>query len=727
MKTRSKFLNRLLTAVAASVLLPGTLFAQAWVARHGLSPADYQTEFNTHTANGYRLTSVNGYTTNGAEKYIALWEKVSGGAYVTKHSMTAAEYQTAFNTYTSQGYRPTLISGYAVSGVAQFAAIWEKKSGGAWIARHNLTAAQYQAVYDTYTAQGYRPTYISGYVVNGVEYFAGIWEVVSGGGAWVARHNLTAAQYQSAFDTYTSQGYILKRISGYNKGGTDLYAAVWEKVSTPLWSARHGITAANYQYVFDNHYYSGYRPVLLNAFASGTSSKYNGFWTNTNISSSNMAKIDNAVNSFLTSENVTGLSLAIVKDGRLVFAKGYGYANPSTGEEMSPDQPGRIMSVSKPVTAVGIMTLIQKGLLSKESFVFGRNGVLGSKYATPANKPSLNRIRVRHLLNHTSGLRSCNGESVFWDATKTPDDAMAVLLAANDLVLTDTSVAFEYSNTNYFILERIIEQVSGKKYETYIRENVLNKCGIGSTMYVGQASGNSKAGEMHYTSATKMNLQLWAGFGGWVARPIDLLKFLNRVDGAASPSDILNATSHTTMTTGSALRPGYAFGWGISGNRQGHNGCHGSSRSNLTELGNGVSYAVIINSKPKTDECNEVLIPVIENALKQVTAYPSYNLFDNIGTGARADEFAITAEEQGFNINMDASSLNKVLAYPTVSTDGVINFSNAADITSITVSDMLGNKETHNAVDRIQTQLKGMLILHIETEQGNVTQKVIVE
>jgi CubicO group peptidase (beta-lactamase class C family) len=726
MKTRSKFFHKLLTAYAFLALLPGALFAQAWIARHGLSPSQYQTEFNTHTANGYRLTSVNGYTENGAEKYIALWEKVSGNAYVTKHSMTSSEYQAAFNTYTSQGYVPTLVSGYAVGGVAQFAAIWEKKSGVTWFAKHNLTAAQYQAVYDTYTSQGYRPRYISGYVVNGVEYFAGIWEKVTGV-TWVARHNLTAAQYQSAFNTYTNQGYVLKCISGYNKNGVDLYAAVWEKKSAPLWSARHGITAANYQHVFDNHYYTGYRPVLLNAFASGTSAKFNGFWTNTNITSSNMAKIDDAINNYMTSQGLSGLSIAVSKNGRLVFAKGYGKANASTGEEMSPNQPGRIMSISKPLTSVGIMTLIQKGLLSKESLVFGRNGILGSKYSTPANKPSLNRIRVRHLLNHTSGLRSCNGETVFWDASKNPDDAMAVLLAANDLVLSDTSVAFVYSNTNYFILERIIEQVSGKKYETYIRENVLNKCGIGSTMYVGQANGNPRAGEMNYTPLNKMNLQLWAGFGGWVARPIDLLKFLNRVDGAASPSDIITAASHTTMTTGSTLSPGYAFGWNVSGSLQNHNGCHGSSRSFLVELANGLSYAVIVNDQPTDDGCGWKMKSAIEAGLNQVTAWPSYNLFDNIGPGARADEFAITAEEQGFNINMEASYVNKVLAYPTVSTDGVINFTNAEGITSITVTDMLGNKETHKAVDRIQTQLKGMLLLLIETESGQVTQKIIVE
>lgn len=727
MKTSFNFSKLLAKAGLALTLVPGVVSAQAWISKHGMSPAEYQSAFTTNTGNGYRLTQVEGYTSNGAEKYIALWEKVSGGAYVTQHSMTASEFQTAFNTYTAQGYRLTRISGYTVNNVPQFAAIWEIKSGGAWVAKHNMTASEYQTNFNTYTAQGYRLKDISGYVVNGTEYFAAIWEVGSGG-AWLAQHNLTAAQYQSSFNTYTSQGYFLKDITGYNKNGVDLYAAIWEKVSSPLWGARHGISSLNYQNAFDNYYYQGYRPKHLNAFASGSSAKFNCVWTNSAWSGTEIAKIDNAVNGYLSSQGVTGLSIAIAKDGRLVFAKGYGTANNSTGEELAPNHSMRIMSISKSVTAVGIMTLIQKGLMSKDDFVFGPGSILGSKYATPADKPSLNRIRVRQLLWHTSGLRTCNGENVFWDATKTPDEAMAVLLGATDLILTDTSGGYEYSNTNYFILERIIEQVSKQKYETYIRQNVLNQCGIGSSMFVGQSNGNPVAGEVSYTPVRNMNLQLWAGFGGWVARPKDLLKLLNRVDGTASPSDILSTTSHNTMTTGSApmLNPGYAFGWmTASGNLQHHNGCYRGTRSFLVELGNGVSYAVIINSEPSNDGCSWTLKKEMEAGIKQILTYPSINLFDNTGSGAR--EFAITAADQVFDATMDISSVNKVIAYPTLSSDGIININNASEIKSIVVTDVLGNRESHKAGDKIQTQLKGILILHLETEQGKVTQKVIVE
>ncbi|WP_051313661.1 hypothetical protein [Sporocytophaga myxococcoides] len=192
MKTSFNFSKLLAKAGLALTLVPGVVSAQAWISKHGMSPAEYQSAFTTNTGNGYRLTQVEGYTSNGAEKYIALWEKVTGGAYVTQHSMTASEFQTAFNTYAAQGYRLTKISGYTVNNVPQFAAIWEIKSGGAWVAKHNMTASEYQTNFNTYTAQGYRLKDISGYVVNGTEYFAAIWEVASGG-AWLAQHNLTAA------------------------------------------------------------------------------------------------------------------------------------------------------------------------------------------------------------------------------------------------------------------------------------------------------------------------------------------------------------------------------------------------------------------------------------------------------------------------------------------------------------------------------------------------------
>lgn len=723
-----KFFNmKALKAMVVLLALPSTLFAQAWITKHGMTSSQYQNEFNVNAQNGYRLTSVNGYTTNGAERYIALWEKVTGPAMVARHSMTASEYQTAFNTYTKQGYRLTQVSGYAVNKVAQFAAIWEKKSGGAWVARHNMTASQYQSAFNTYAGQGYRLQHINGYVVNGVEYFAAIWEKVSGP-AWVARHNLTSSQYQTEFNTRNSQGYVLTQVSGYSKNGVDLYAAIWQKISSPLRYARHGVSAVNYQHVVDNMYYQGYRPVCVNAFASGTSSKFNNIWTNTNMSGSDIAKIDAAASSYMNNQGVTGLSIAVTKDGRLVFAKGYGFANPATKEEMSPNHSMRIMSISKPVTSVGIMTLVQQGKLNLDWKVFGPSGILGSKYPTPVGKEKLNNITVRQMLLMTSGLRTCNGESVFWDASKTVADAMNVLMNASDLISNDVNVAFEYSNTNFFILARVIEERSGLSYENFIRTYVLNKAGIGSKMYVGQANGNPKAGEATYTPLTKMNLQQWDGFGGWVARPLDLVNFLRYVDGKTIPSDILSSTNHTTMTTGSMLNSGYGFGWSVNGSLQSHNGCHGSSRSFLVELAGGISYSVIVNSQPLNDGCGWTMKSTMESGLSGVVSYPSYNLFGStpLAINAKMNDEESDDPSLDLSFNDAKTTENLVKVFPNPGSGGVINFTNAGDILSVTIADATGRTETYKGQDQINTNLKGVLIVKIVTLQGSIIEKVVM-
>jgi len=373
-------------------------------------------------------------------------------------------------------------------------------------------------------------------------------------------------------------------------------------------------------------YYQGYRPIMVQGFASGNSSRFNGIWVNNNFSGADLNKIDNAVSGYMQSQNVNGLSLAITQNGRLVFAKGYG--NARSGVEMSPNHPLRIWSISKSVTSVGIMRLVQQGnpnLLDRR--VFGPNSVLGATFATPANNQGLNNITVRQLLNMTSGLRTCNGENVFWNANSTIPNVMNTLMSANDIITNAPATNYIYSNTNYYFLARVIEAVSGQPYETYIRNQVLNPSGIGNTMYVGRADGESRPGEATYTPHPKPNMQHFGGFGGWVARPIDLVNFLRFVDGAPNPNDILTAGNHTTMTTGSPQRATYALGWNVGSGQQSHNGCFNGGRSFLVRLGGGLSYAVIINNTPSNDDCGWTLKSVLDAALPTLTKYPNYNLF----------------------------------------------------------------------------------------------------
>lgn len=200
-----------------------------WASRAGLTSAHYQQLFNQYTSQGYRPVLVNGYNVDGQGRYAAIWDKSPSGAWVARHGMSSANYQDAFNQYVREGYRLRHVSGYSVGGQARYAAIWEKTSdNSAWLARHGLTSAQYQQEFNRLVGQGYRLTQVSGYGIGATDYYAAIWEK-KGGPAWVARHGMSSAGYQAEVDRLLRQGYQPKLVSGYTVGGSDRYAALWEK------------------------------------------------------------------------------------------------------------------------------------------------------------------------------------------------------------------------------------------------------------------------------------------------------------------------------------------------------------------------------------------------------------------------------------------------------------------------------------------------------------------
>jgi len=620
-----KSFQLLLSILFVSIVIPAN---SQWAARHNMSPTAYQSFFNESVEKGLRPVCISGYTDGGKEKYAALFEKTNGPAWIAKHSMSGADYQSNFTSLARQGYQISFISGYEVGGKAKYAAIWEKKKSN-YIARHGQTGDEFQKEFDTDTKAGYRLIFVTSYAVGNTAYYASIFEK-SSGPAYMAHSGLDAAAYQSKFDKYSSDGYRLKMVTGCNVGGKDYYTAIWEKVSGPLNYAKHGIKGNNYQNTFDNFYYQGYTPVFISAFASSGTERFNCVWENKNISGANLKKIDDAINTYMSDQSVKALSIAVCKDERLVFAKGYGDANPSTAQDLSPNYSMRIMSISKPITSTGIMRLIATKKLSLDQTVFGPGSIFGSKYSYPSsNKTNLEKITVRGLLHHTSGLRTCNGESEFWNASSSYDDCMKVLLNSSNLFKFSPNTQANYSNTNYFILARIIEQISGQGYESFIRTNVLNPSGVGNTMYVGATNGSPGNGEPSgYTPMKNMNLKMWDGFGGWVARPIDLLKVLVRFDGLNGKQDIITSDLQDTMTTTTSISAGYALGWLADKNKQAHNGCFAGTRSFLWyDIPSGLSFAVIINNDPVNDACGWTMASVVLNAIKSVSSWPGYDLF----------------------------------------------------------------------------------------------------
>ncbi|MBT9312835.1 hypothetical protein [Leptothoe kymatousa] len=236
-----------------------------WVAHHGMTSSQYQAKFDQYVADGYRLVDVSGYSVGDQARYAAIWVKRSGPAWVARHGMTSSQYQARFNQYVADGYRLVDVSGYSVGNQTRYAAIWEKRSGPAWVARHGMTSSQYQARFDQYVADGYRLVHVSGYRVGNQARYAAIWEKRSGP-AWVARHGMSSSQYQAKFDELTADGYRLAHVSGYRVNGRDRYAAIWEKRSGSAWVARHGMSSSGYQSAFNNYVDDGYRLISVSGY-----------------------------------------------------------------------------------------------------------------------------------------------------------------------------------------------------------------------------------------------------------------------------------------------------------------------------------------------------------------------------------------------------------------------------------------------------------------------------
>lgn len=608
-----------------------------WAAKHGMSSKQYQENYTKFSKKGYRLTSVDGYLVNGKIYYAALWEKGNTSGIVAKHGLTGKQYQTEFNKWSKKGYRLIHIDGYSDGKKARYAAIWKKGSKSGLRAKHGLNSKQYQDVFTKNHKDGYRLVHVSGYGVNGKLYYAGIWKKAKNND-YVARHGLSSDQYQKVFTKYAKQGYKLTHIDSYNTKGKVYYACIMEKVNG-RYSARHGMNGTNYQLQYDNHYYQGFIPVSISGHDAGKKAGYAasfksvGGWKY-----SEVKQLDSKISAALKKSKIPGISIAIVKDGKLVYAKGYGYGIKENKEIASATSLFRLASISKPITSVAIMKLVEQGKLKLSDKVFGSGRILGTGYGTKSYGSREKAITVAHLLEHTAGGHT-------WDNNSKPENvdtwSAAMQLSKKESfgglfkrILdkrnpTHTPGTFyEYSNFGYCVLGRIINEKSGLSYENYVKKNVLKPSGI-NRMRIGPSNKKNRVyKEVVYYNANgnpyALKMQKMDAHGGWIASSVDLMRFMVRVDGQVSKKDIIKGSTFNLMTN-STLNNGYAKGWSVNGSasRMSHSGGMSGTSTILKKMNNSISYAILCNSSGN----GSALKKAIEEGINEINSWPDLDLF----------------------------------------------------------------------------------------------------
>jgi len=327
-----------------------------------------------------------------------------------------------------------------------------------------------------------------------------------------------------------------------------------------------------------------------------------------------IAAVDDKINNFMTTWNVPGASLAITKNGKLVYAKGYGVADKTSGDKVTPQSRFRLASVSKTYTGVAIMKLVQDGKLNLDSKVFGSGGVLGTTYGTPPYNARVSNITVRHLLQNVSGSwgAATGGDVIDHNANYTNKQLLDWILSSRSNP-KDPGTFYDYSNVNFFIAGRIIEKVSGKTYINYLKEDILAPLGITQTDMAGKTEAERKSNEVkYYGQGNDANFPYVIAFprrdadGGLITTAPELLKFVAAFDGFPTRPDMLNAASIAELTKGSSVFPSYALGIGLwSAENLWYNyGSLPGTRTGFMRHNNGTSIALLFNSRkdPATGE-----------------------------------------------------------------------------------------------------------------------------
>lgn len=334
--------------------------------------------------------------------------------------------------------------------------------------------------------------------------------------------------------------------------------------------------------------------------------------------------IENAVKAFMNKYNLPGLSIAITKDERLVYAKGYGMADQEKGVPVTNSSIFRLGSLSKPITGIAAMKLVDEGKLDLDQKVFGAGGILGTTYGTQPYSANLEKITVRQLLNHTAGGDAWTSG---WDPANNRIDpfyqkewlayTQAQVLSAtidNRPVTQTPGTKMVYSNVGIGFVGRVIEKLSGLSYEKYVQEHVLNPLGIpAASMRIAKGSQDGRVSNevTYYNPYTGYDqpyafpIERMDAQGAWAATSVHLMRLLAYTDGFSGKKDILTSKSVQEMLTPSAASVaqnsnwGYSLGWYVSPltGTSTHDGGLAGTSTTWWRLSTGYSFVVLVNTR----------------------------------------------------------------------------------------------------------------------------------
>ena len=397
------------------------------------------------------------------------------------------------------------------------------------------------------------------------------------------------------------------------------------------------------------------------------------FKVSTGTQDEKLASFDELMREFLEQHHIPGAALAVTDQGRLVLARGYGYADIARHDQVQPTSLFRIASISKPLTAVAILQLIERGQLKLDDKVFE---ILDLSAEIERSGDDFderqNEITIRHLLEHRGG----------WDRDRSFDPMFASVRFARQLKIPapagtgdiiramlrqkldfNPGERYAYSNFGYCLLGRVIEKLAKANYEDYVKESVLAPLGIHSMrLGISRLEGRADGEVRYYQPGTgrsafqadvgeeipwpygAWNLEAMDSHGGWIASAVDLARFAVALDDP-DHCPILSSNSINLMHTrppglagheesGTAKEIFYSLGWFNRTVSEGqldhwHTGSLDGTATILIRRHDGRNLVLLLNTRvsPTSKQLTRDISNLLHRVADSISNWPSANRF----------------------------------------------------------------------------------------------------
>ncbi len=474
---------------------------------------------------------------------------------------------------------------------------------------------------------------------------------------WWWYYGQTATQVQSLWQTNGARIFDLK---SYVVNGTRYFAVL---MFSNRWSSTQASEAA-----CDSNLLAGWRS---NAPAVGLGS------------ASANSSYDSTIIALMKKYGVPGGAVAVMNNGKLVLARGYGFADQGNAQLAQPDSLFRIASLSKQITSAAILKLIDQRKLTLSTKAFSLLGFAANPSGTQT--AALSNITIQELLQHTGGWSretGCTGCDTEGDpmfnsigienaqkGSSPPSCDQIIQYMLTQSVKWTPGTTYDYSNFGYCVLGAVVEKVTGQSYPSWVAANILSPAGAngivqGQTIwpadrevvyydYPGAGSSSDVFASSYNAFSNPYGAWYLEGMmahGAWVASPVDLLRFQGALDGRSGVPALLSSTSLTDLasnpnvpwetinsmnqiTTFTPSGTWYGMGWQInSAGNWWHFGDLPGTVAEQVHAANGWGWAAFFNTRPSDSGSFEnELDTALWNAFNGTTTWESANLFDQYG------------------------------------------------------------------------------------------------